>query len=419
MRRVKVRSPSSDDDNIFVLCDVIGEPRKKMISYKKSVALLATGQALLLTNGIMLVSINGLLGLQLSPDRRLATLPITTYVLGGALATLPAAFFMKRYGRRAGFMLGGTLGVLGALISAIAVHQGSFWLLCLGTICAGVYNAFGQQFRFASADAAPFEWKSRAISLTLAGGILGGIIGPEVGKQTRTLLEPTYLASYFALALFAALSVLMASRLKIPPLSVIEQKAVGRPITEIARQPAFVVAILAAACSYGVMNLLMTATPIAMDMCGMAFADTAFILQWHVIGMFAPSFFTGQLIKRFGIANILLVGSSLMFGCIAIALSGVTLMHFWWALVLLGVGWNFLFIGGTTLLTETYRPEERAKVQGSNDFCVLSVQAMTSLGSGALITGTGWSSLNYVALPIVALTTLASLTLFLRKKRLI
>jgi len=387
-----------------------------MISYKKNVVLLAIGQALLLTNGIMLVSINGLLGLQLAPDKRITTLPITTYVIGGALATLPAAFFMKRYGRRAGFMLGGSLGVLGALVSAFAVHEGSFWLLCLGTLCAGVYNAFGQQFRFAAADAAPIEWKSRAISLTLAGGIIGGIVGPEIGKHARSLVEPTYLANYFALALLAALSVLMASRLKIPPLSIIEQKAVGRPIAEIARQPAFMVAIVAAACSYGVMNLLMTATPLAMDMCGMPFADTAFILQWHVIGMFAPSFFTGQLIKRFGIANILLVGASLMFGCIAIALSGVTLMHFWWALVLLGVGWNFLFIGGTTLLTETYRPEERAKVQGGNDFFVLGVQAMTSLGSGALITGTGWSSINHVALPIVALTTLASLTLVLRKR---
>ena len=387
-----------------------------MIAYKKSIALLAIGQALLLSNGIILVSINGLLGLQLAPDRRIATLPITTYVIGGALATLPAAFFMKRYGRRAGFMLGGALGVLGALVSAFAVHQGSFWLLCLGTLCAGVYNAFGQQFRFAAVDAAPLEWKSRAISLTLAGGILGGVMGPEIGKHTRSLLEPTYLASYYALALLAALSVFMASRLKIPPLSISEQKAVGRPIAEIARQPAFIVAILAAACGYGAMNLLMTATPLAMDMCGLAFADTAFILQWHVIGMFAPSFFTGQLIKRFGITNILLLGASLMLACIAIALSGVTLMHFWWALVLLGVGWNFLFIGGTTLLTETYRPAERAKVQGGNDFVVLGIQALTSLGSGALITGTGWSSINHFALPIVALTALATLTLVLRKK---
>ncbi|MCX7168635.1 MAG: MFS transporter [Rhodocyclales bacterium] len=386
------------------------------MSHRKNIALLAAAQALLLTNGITLVAINGLLGLQLATDKRLATLPITTYVIGGALATLPAAFFMKRYGRRAGFMLGSGIGMLGALIAAFAVSTGSFWLLCFGTVFAGIYNAFGQQYRYAAADAVPLDWKSKAISFTLAGGILGGVIGPEVGKLTRTLLEPTYLASYGALIGFAALSMLIASRLEIPPLSVSEQKTVGRPLHQIARQPAFVVAVLAAACGYGVMNLLMTATPLAMDICGLPFADTAFILQWHVIAMFAPSFFTGGLIKRFGVLNILFVGAGLMFVCIGIALAGITLMHFWWALVLLGVGWNFLFIGGTTLLTETYRPEERAKVQGSNDFIVLGVQGLTSLSSGVLISSEGWASLNTYALPIVAMTALASALLWLHRR---
>jgi len=337
-------------------------------------------------------------------------------VIGATLATLPAAFFMKRHGRRAGFMLGAGIGMLGAAISAFAVGIGSFWLLCLGTVFAGIYNAFGQQYRFAAADAAPPDWKSRAISLTLTGGILGGVIGPEVGKLTRTLLEPTYLASYGALIGFAALSMLIASRLTIPPLTIAEQNAVGRPLHQIARQPAFIVAVLAAACGYGVMNLLMTATPLAMDICGLPFADTAFILQWHVIGMFAPSFFTGGLIKRFGVLNILITGAALMFLCIGIALSGVTLMHFWWALVLLGVGWNFLFIGGTTLLTETYRPEEKAKVQGSNDFMVLGVQGITSLSAGVLVTGDGWTSLNAYAIPVVAMTTLASALLWLYRR---
>ena len=386
------------------------------MAHRKTVALLAATQALLLTNGITLVTINGLLGLQLAPARWLATLPIPTYVTGGLLATLPAAFFMKRYGRRSGFMLGGTLGMVGAAISALAVYLGSFWLLCFGTVFAGVYNAFGQQYRFAAADAAPLDWKGKAISLTLAGGILGGVIGPEVGKLTRTLLEPTYLASYAALIGFAALSMLIASRLDIPPLSIAEQKAAGRPLHRIARQPAFVVAVLAAAGGYGVMNLLMTATPLAMDICGLPFADTAFILQWNVIAMFAPSFFTGNLIKRFGVLNILIVGAALMFVCIGIALSGVTLMHFWWALVLLGVGWNFLFIGGTTLLTETYRPEEKAKVQGTNDFIVLGVMGLTSLSSGVLISSAGWASLNTYALPIVAMTALATALLWLYRR---
>ena len=399
--------------------------RHEMHSYKKSVALLCVAQALLLCNGITLMAMNGLLGLQLAPDARLATLPITTYVIGGALAALPAAFFMKRHGRRAGFMLGGALGVFGALLSAYAVHAASFWLLCLGTLAAGVYNAFGQQFRFAAADAAPLAWKSRAIALTLGGGILGGIVGPEIGRHTRSLITPTYLASYCALAALAALSVAIVSRLKIPPLPGEAQRAPGsagdtlrsRPIAEIARQPAAIVAVLAAACGYGVMNLLMTSTPLAMDGCGLSFADTALVLQWHVIGMFAPSFFTGHLIRRFGVTRVLLSGAALMAACVAIALSGLTLLHFWWALLLLGTGWNFLFIGGTTLLTETYRPQEKAKVQGGNDFIVLAVQAATSLGSGALIAGAGWASINRFALPLIALTALATLTLRLPVKR--
>jgi predicted MFS family arabinose efflux permease len=386
------------------------------MTYRRTIALLAAAQALLLTNGVMLVAINGLLGLQLAPDKRLATLPLTTYVIGGMLATLPAAFFMKRYGRRAGFMFGSSLGILGASISAVAVYHGSFWFLCFGTVFAGIYNAFGQQYRFAAADACPPDWKSKAISFTLAGGILGGVLGPETGKLTRSLVEPMYFASYAALIGFAAISMLIASRLQIPPLSISEQNARGRPYFEIARQPAYIVAVLAAACGYGVMNLLMTATPLAMDICGLPFSDTAFILQWHVIGMFAPSFFTGGLIKRYGVLNILLTGAALMFVCIAIALSGQTLTHFWWALVLLGVGWNFLFVGGTTLLTETYRPEEKAKAQGSNDFFVLGVQALTSLSSGLLVTSAGWGQLNYLALPLVALTTLASLLLWLQRR---
>jgi predicted MFS family arabinose efflux permease len=388
-----------------------------MINYKKNVALLSAAQALLLTNGVMLVAINGLLGMQLAADKRFATLPLTTYVVGGAIATLPAAFFMKRFGRRAGFMLGGSLGLLGALVSGLGVGLGSFWLLCLGTLFAGTYNAFGQQYRFAATDACPPTWKSKAISLTLAGGILGGVLGPETSKLTRTLLEPNYLASYLALIAFAALSILIASRLDIPPLTVSEQKAQGRPLREIARQPAFVVAVVAAATGYGVMNLLMTATPLAMDYCGMPFSDTAFILQWHVIGMFAPSFFTGDLIKRFGIEKILITGAVLMATCVAIALSGVTLMHFWWALVLLGVGWNFLFIGGTSLLTTTHRPEEKAKVQGTNDFIVLGIQGVTSLSSGVLISGAGWYSLNTFALPAIALTGLTTLVWWLTRRQ--
>lgn len=382
---------------------------------RRNVALLALCQGMLLTNGVTQVAVTGLVGLKLAPDLRLATLPATTYVLGAAAATLPAAFLMKRYGRRFGFMLGACFGILGGFVSATAVWTQSFLLLCLGTICAGIYNAIGQQYRFAAADAVDVTWKSKAISLTLAGGILGGIVGPALSTVSRDLLQPTYVATYLTLAGFAFLALLVASRLDIPQLTATQQHAAGRPLREIARQPAFVVAVLSAACGYGVMNLLMTATPIAMDMCRHPFAEAAFVLEWHVIGMFAPSFFTGAIIRRFGIAPVLAAGAALMLGCIGVALSGLSVMHFWWALFLLGVGWNFLYIGGTTLLTETYRPEEKAKAQGVNDFLVFAVQGVTSLASGVLITGEGWNTLNLIAIPAVAVTALATAALWLRR----
>ncbi|MRR50025.1 MAG: MFS transporter [Rhodocyclaceae bacterium] len=375
---------------------------------KRNVALLAACQGLLLTNGVTVVAVTGLATLALVGDARLATVPLTSYVIGGALTTLPAAFFMKRFGRRAGFMLGALLGMIGPLLAAAALVWRSFPLLCLGTALSGAYNAFGQQYRFAAADAVEPDWKGRAISLTLAGGIIGGVIGPESGKLTRDLLQPAFLASYITLAGFAFLALLISSRLAIPPLAVTQQHSGGRSLGAILRQPAALVAVLAAACGYGVMNLLMTATPLAMDLCSHPFNDAAFVIEWHVIGMFAPSFVTGHLLKRFGIPRMLLVGAALMLACIAIALSGTSVMHFWAALILLGIGWNFLFLGGTTLLTETYRPEERAKVQGSNDFIIFTVQGITSLSSGLLVNSQGWETLNWLALPGVLVTALAT-----------
>ncbi|MDO8931031.1 MAG: MFS transporter [Rhodocyclaceae bacterium] len=373
------------------------------------ILILAICQGLLLTHGVSMVAVTGLAGRAIASDPGFATLPLTTYVLGGAATTLPAAFFMRRFGRRAGFSLGTLLGCVGALVCALAVAEHSFALLCFGTVLCGGYTAFGQQYRFAAADAAAPTWKSRAISLTLAGGILGGVLGPWASTQTRNLLEPTYLGTYLSLAAVALIALAFVSRLDIPPLSAAERKTSGRPLREIARQPAFMLAVLAAATGYGVMNLLMTATPLAMDICRHPFADTAFVLEWHVIGMFAPSFVTGDLIKRWGVLKIIGAGTVLMAVCIGIALAGISVMHFWWALFLLGVGWNFMFIGGTTLLTETYRSEEKAKAQGSNDFIVFAVQGLTSLSSGILITRQGWETLNWFALPAVALTAAATL----------
>ena len=385
---------------------------------KRNVGLLAGCQALLLCNGVTLIAVNGLAGAKLAPTPTLATLTVTGYVIGTALMTLPASWFMKHYGRRAGFIVGALLGILGGLTCALAVSIGSFWLLCMGTLCAGTYNAFGLQYRFAAADMAPADWKPKAISWTLAGGILGGFIGPWAGKITRDIWAVEFAATYASLSVFAVVALLIASRLRVPEMADAGQQGSGRPLAEIARQPAFVVAVLAAALGYGTMNLLMAATPLAMDICGLPFGDAAFVLQWHVLGMYGPSFFTGSLIKRFGVLSILMAGVVLMFACIALALSGVTLMHFWWALFLLGVGWNFLYIGGTTLLTETYKPAERAKVQGGNDFLVFGVQAVSSLSAGALVLGGGWYTLNLYAIPAVIVIALGVGALMLHRRRL-
>ena len=385
---------------------------------KRNVGLLAGCQALLLCNGVTLIAVNGLAGAKLAPTPTLATLTVTGYVIGTALMTLPASWFMKHYGRRAGFIVGALLGILGGLTCAVAVSIGSFWLLCMGTLCAGTYNAFGLQYRFAAADMAPADWKPKAISWTLAGGILGGFIGPWAGKITRDIWAVEFAATYASLSVFAVVALLIASRLRVPEMADAGQQGSGRPLAEIARQPAFVVAVLAAALGYGTMNLLMAATPLAMDICGLPFGDAAFVLQWHVLGMYGPSFFTGSLIKRFGVLSILMAGVVLMFACIGLALSGVTLMHFWWALFLLGVGWNFLYIGGTTLLTETYKPAERAKVQGGNDFLVFGVQAVSSLSAGALVLGGGWYTLNLYAIPAVIVIALGVGALMLHRRRL-
>lgn len=381
----------------------------------RNVLLLAVCQALLLTNGVALIAINGLAGALLASDRRLATLPVMTYVVGAALATLPASFFMRRHGRRAGFMLGSGLGMLGGAVGAAAMAAQSFGLLCLGTVFSGMYNAFGQYYRFAAADTATPEFKSRAISLTLGGGIVGGVIGPEISRWSQDLMEPRFMATYCLLVVCALGSLVIARGLDVPPLSRVEVQWSGRPLAVIVRQPNFLVAVLAAAVGYGVMNLLMSATPLAMEVHAHPFGDTAFVLQWHVVGMFAPSFVTGWLIRRFGVLNVLLAGSALMFACIGISVSGASLAHFWFALLLLGVGWNFLYIGGTTLLTDVHTTSERAKTQGLNDFLVFLSMTGSSFTSGLVLSRSGWSALNQLATPFLAVVVLAAGVLWVRR----
>jgi MFS family permease len=373
----------------------------------RNIGLLTACQALLFTNNSTLIAINGLAGLSLAPYVGLATLPVTCWVLGGAIATMPASFHMKRVGRRNGLITGTFFGVLGALICAGAIWTGNFWLLCLGTLIWGGYNAYGQYYRFAAADIATPDTRANAISMVLAGGLVGGVLGPASSRFSIDLVGPKFMGAYLVLILFALMSTFLLRFIRIPTPTAAERAASGRPLREIAAQPKFVVAVLSGAVSYGVMNFLMTSTPIAMQICGHSFGDAAFVISSHVVAMFAPSFFTGPLIRRFGVVPIMLVGAALNLLCIGAALAGIAVMNFWWAMVLLGVGWNFLYIGGTTLLTDTYRPEERAKAQGVNDQSIFIVMVISSFASGMTVTTAGWDRVNLAALPLVALITAA------------
>ena len=385
---------------------------------QKNVALLSACQGLLLTNNSILIAANGLAGYALATDKALATLPITTYIVGAALTTMPASLLMRRLGRRTGFTLGAVFGIVGALICSYAAFAHEFWLLCAGTLVLGIYNATGQYYRFAAADSASIDFKSRAISLVMAGGIAGGILGPETSKISKDFfVQAMFAGSYLSLGVFCLLAIGLISLIDIPPLTVAERKESGRPLTTIARQPAFIVAVLSSITGYGVMNLLMVATPLAMVACQHPFSDAAFVIQWHVIGMFAPSFFTGTLIKRFGVINVMLTGVVLNLGCIAVALAGLQVAHFWGAMVLVGVGWNFMFIGGTTLLTECHTPSERGKVQGANDLAIFLTMIVTSLSSGLLFTLQGWELMNQFAVPFLLLTGIAMLWLAAVQRR--
>jgi len=365
------------------------------------VGVLAACQALLFTNNSTLIAINGLAGLSLAPNAALATLPVTCWVLGGAIATMPASFHMKRVGRQRGLTSGTLWGIGGALICALAIWLQSFWLLCAGALVWGTYNAYGQYYRFAAADIASPDFRATAISLVLAGGLVGGILGPTTSRFTVNLVGPKFMGAYLVLILFAVATMVLLRFIRIPTPSASERSASGRPLREIAAQPKFLLAVFSAAIGYGVMNFLMTSTPIAMQVCGHPYGDAAFVISSHVVAMFAPSFVTGRLMRRFGVLPMMLAGAVLNVICIFIALAGVAVANFWWSMVLLGVGWNFLYIGGTTLLTETYRPEERAKAQGANDQAIFIMMAISSFTSGMTVTTAGWERVNLMALPLI------------------
>jgi MFS family permease len=345
---------------------------------------------------------NGLVGFDLAGTKTLATLGVTTYVLGSAVATMPASLWMARVGRRIGFMAGALVNVGGCLLAAFAIAERSFALYCAATAVVGIYNAIGLQYRFAAAEVAAPAERARAISLVLAGGIAGGFLGPQSVRLAKDLFATPFLGSFVVLAAYAIVALAVQSRVRVPPPGIEERTGGGRPLAQIVRQPVFIVAALAGGLGYGVMNLLMTATPIAMD--------------WHVVGMYAPGFVTGSLIKRFGVLNAIVAGAVLVAVCTGIALHGTSVAHFAVALALLGVGWNFMYTGGTTLLTEAYAPAEKARTQGANDFIIFATMGVSSLASGAMVTAAGWEAMNRAVLPFLALIAASALWLAWRRR---
>ncbi|CAM3648654.1 putative MFS family arabinose efflux permease [Polynucleobacter brandtiae] len=385
---------------------------EKIPFFNRNLVLLILCQGLFLTNNVTFIAINGLVGLSLSPVAWMATLPVMGYVVGGAFSTSIVAKTQNYFGRKISFQLGLLVAVFSALLCAYAAYSKNFWLLVLGTFIAGYYSANGQLYRFAAAELTVASQRDKAVSWVLAGGILGAVIGPNLASWTKNIFDTAFLGAYLTLSVAGCIGIIVMQYIHFPDeFKTKHALSAGRDLKVILRQPVFMVAIIGASLGYGVMNLLMAATPLAMQICGLPFSDTALVLEWHVIGMFAPGFFTGSLIQRFGTLKIMGVGVLLNLACIAIALTGVALQQYLIALFLLGVGWNFLFTGATSLAMTAYRPEERDKAQAAINFFVFATMAFTSFGSGAIITSQGWNILNFGSLVPVLITAVALLWL--------
>ena len=359
-----------------------------------------------MSSNTLIIATSALVGLALAEDKSLSTLPLAAQFIAVMLTSIPASLWMNHVGRKAGFLTATLFAFAGAATATIAIIQKDFWLFVLATTLIGVFNGFGIYYRFAAADAVDEAHKSRAISYVLVGGVLAAIIGPNLASHTKWLIDSApFAASYASLIIVYLVSLLALTFLKLPASEVHLDRlqAKARPLSHIASQPKFIVALICAMLGYGVMSLVMTATPLAMHHHAHSFDDTAFVIQWHVLGMFVPSFFTGHLIRRFGIVRILFAGALFGIACVVVNLNGTSYWHFWVALVLLGISWNFLFIGGTTLLTETYRPEERAKTQAANDFLVYTTITISSLSAGALQHHLGWQAVNMGVIPLLVI----------------
>jgi MFS family permease len=377
----------------------------------RHVWLLALCQALLNTGNVLLVSVNALIGLQLAPASEWITLPVAFQFIGLMLATIPASLIMQRIGRRNGFFLGNLIGFSGALLCLLALQQRSFVLFCTGTALLGVGIGFGMLYRFAAVEVCNKGYESRAISMVMVGGVVAAILGPNIAVYSRDFeIGADFSGAFAVLAGLYLLALVLLTQIRIPPM---QQGANGevRPLRQILLQPRFLLAVIVGMTSYAVMNLLMTATPLAMDRCGYAFSSAANVIEWHVLGMYLPSFFTGQLIRRFGEVRLMLCGAIIMLVCIGINLHGVSEWHFWSALFLLGLGWNWMFICATSFLTKAYRPAEKARTQAANEFLVFGTVTFSALAAGWLESSLGWQAMNALMIPVVGFTLLAILLL--------
>jgi MFS family permease len=382
----------------------------------KNVSLLAVCQALAFSGTSLIATTSALVGNALATDKGYATLPLALQFFATMLTTIPASHLMRRIGRRQGFTIGAVVGIAGASTSTAAIFAGDFLLFVLGSAITGVFYGFVLFFRFAAADVADERRRSKAISLVLAGGVAAAVIGPNLARLTRALFEPVLFAGCYASLIVLYLGVIGVLRfVRIPTPTAVERRESGRPLLDIASQPACLTAMLCGPIAYGVMSLIMTATPLAMLACNLSFDDTAFVIQWHVLGMYAPSFVTGHLISRFGVLNIMAAGAALLVACVGVNLAGNGMVNFWSALVLLGVGWNFLFIGATTLLTQSYQPAERAKIQGLNDFLLYGMVTVSALLSGKIQHAFGWETINLGVVPFIGMAFAVSLWLRTRR----
>jgi MFS family permease len=375
---------------------------------RRNVWLLSASHAVKLSQSALIFAVTGLLGAEIAPTPALATLPVALQFLSTMLVTIPAAIWLARYGAKACFMVAAFICVVGAAIATWAVQHSAFIPLCVGITLVGVFNGISNYYRFVAADQSPAEYKSRAISYVLGGGVLAAFLGPNLARFSRGWIDgPEFLGSFFAIFLVSLLSLPALALLKLPAIQFHTKKSGGRPFWVIARQPKFIVAVVCGILGYCTMNFLMIATPLAMKACHLSFADTASVIQWHVFAMFAPAFVTGSLIKRFGAASVMAVGAVVDLVAVGFNLSGTSLLHYTVALFLLGVGWNFLFIGATAMLTETYKFEERGKAQGANDFIVSTGVAVSAFFSGTVHARWGWEVANYIVLPWIAIILLS------------